>query len=88
MANCSSPRSTTLDYCYEGEDAELCHRSCRTRQGKLLHSILPTLFKQDILIDKREEIVRARDKGSVRVKYPNVLSKYSNIFKNLGIDTQ
>ena len=31
---------------------------------------------------------RARDKGSIRVKYPYVFSKYSIIFKNLGIDTQ
>ena len=33
-------------------------------------------------------VSRARDKGSIRVKYPYVLSKYSIIFKNLGIDTQ
>ena len=33
-------------------------------------------------------IYRARDKGSICVKYPNSLSKYSIIFKNLGIDTQ
>ena len=32
--------------------------------------------------------IRARDKGSIRVKYPNILRKYSIIFKNLGIDTQ
>ena len=31
---------------------------------------------------------RARDKGSVGVKYPYVLSKYSIIFNYLGIDTQ
>ena len=31
---------------------------------------------------------RTRDKGSISVKYPNVLIKYSIIFKNLGIDTQ
>ena len=31
---------------------------------------------------------RARDKGSIRVKYPYGLSQYSIIFKNLGIDTQ
>ena len=31
---------------------------------------------------------RARDKGSIRVKYPYVLSKYSIVLKNLGIDTQ
>ena len=31
---------------------------------------------------------RARDKRSIWVKYPYVLSKYSIIFKNLGIDTQ
>ena len=33
---------------------------------------------------------RARDKGSyiIQVKYPYVLSIYSIIFKNLGIDTQ
>ena len=30
----------------------------------------------------------ARDKGSIRVKYPYVLSKYSIIFKNVGIDMQ
>ena len=33
-------------------------------------------------------LARARDKGSIQVKYPYVLSKYSIIFKNLGIDTQ
>ena len=31
---------------------------------------------------------RARDKGSIQVKYPQVLSKHSIIFKNLGIATQ
>ena len=31
---------------------------------------------------------KAKDKGNIRVKYPYVLSKYSIIFKNLGIDTQ
>ena len=31
---------------------------------------------------------RERDKGSIWVKYPYVLSKYSIIFKDLGIDTQ
>ena len=33
-------------------------------------------------------LCRARDKGSIRVKYPYILSKYSITFKNLGIDTQ
>ena len=31
-------------------------------------------------------MTQERDKGSIRVKYPYVLSKYSFIFKNLGID--
>ena len=37
---------------------------------------------------KKTDLSRARDKGSIRVNYPYVLSQYSIIFKNLGIDTQ
>ena len=33
-------------------------------------------------------ILRARDKGSIRVNYSYVLGKYSISFKNLVIDTQ
>ena len=36
----------------------------------------------------QNKLNRARDKGNIRVKYPYVLSKYSIIFKNLGIATQ
>ena len=35
-----------------------------------------------------EHKCRAGDKRGIRVKYPYALSKYSIIFKNLGIDTQ
>ena len=34
------------------------------------------------------DISRARDKRGIQVKYPSVLSKYSIIFKNLGIETK
>ena len=40
------------------------------------------------LLGKRMYKIRARDRGSIQVKYPYVLSKYSVILKNLGIDTQ
>ena len=48
------------------------------------------LMSTHVFVDKLEkyQYFRARDKGSIHVKYPYVLSKYSIIFKNLGIDTQ
>ena len=75
----SSPNTHTRE---EEEDLQ-CPLLLRLLQV-ILWMIMVDIKEQDNIL----RLHRARDKRSIRVKYPNVLSKYSVIFENLGIDTQ